>query len=770
MKWGRWVLLLPAVVALALLLPRMMDAHFGLLDDAVTIVNSRDLTREPALLLSFGRDVGRFFPVYYIYYLLVWAVSGENPAVFYAINLLTLAGTALLLVWAARLRGGTLWQAALTGTLFIVNLPVSSTFNTLSKAEVPQCLFLAGALAAGSAAGGAAGRFAVTGLLLILAILSKETGYAVVPAAGAALLFQVLRHGGLRKNWRSRQGLFFLASVTAAAVSYAAWKVIQPGAAAAGSYASHYHVDPVQMMRTLWVGILYGVRSWAYLAAPLACVPLLWKRLDETTRTAFLEGLSWAACFLLILTPWPGLFEYHLAPAALGVALAGGFALPALWGAARTAGKWRRLATAAVIVAAVLLPLHISTILSDQRIQIAMDRANFKLVEELSRLPKDSRIYFNMPPHEYVYEAKTYLHRMFGRKDLTVANFEYDHRAIQQQQAGPYYVVTGITDGVRGVLGRTGLRDLESKAWNQTLARFFGQRSEAKEAARIEEHTAGEDFAFQRAFCEGTTWPTGVCEEPRPFHLSRRITWGWTIYRVAQEPSEKAAPARMTGDGRWEFFQGSGVARTLRFGKAGDIALKGDFDGDGRDEIGVYRSSDGTFRLDLNMDGREEVTFQLEGMKPGDVPLAGDWDGDGKATAGYFRPQNSTWHLFNRNGPGVGDVWVNNFGGAGDVPLAGDWSRSGRTSVGFYRPQTGETYLRWAGLDSQETVGMLLEAEGVPVAGDWNGMGYDTFALARKGSWKARLANSPAAPFGPAQPMALPTEGYLFAGRWKKVG
>ena len=62
----------------------------------------------------------------------------------------------------------------------------------------------------------------------------------------------------------------------------------------------------------------------------------------------------------------------------------------------------------------------------------------------------------------------------------------------------------------------------------------------------------------------------------------------------------------------------------------------GDFNGDGIDELGIYR--DGMWYIDTNGNGEIDAgdqTFQLGG--PGDTPVVGDWDGDGTAEPAVYR-------------------------------------------------------------------------------------------------------------------------------------
>jgi hypothetical protein len=75
----------------------------------------------------------------------------------------------------------------------------------------------------------------------------------------------------------------------------------------------------------------------------------------------------------------------------------------------------------------------------------------------------------------------------------------------------------------------------------------------------------------------------------------------------------------------------------FQFGQPGDLPVVGDFNGDGIDEIGVFRN--GMWIVDMNgnheMDAHDAV-FALGG--PGDLPVAGDWTGDGVDKPGVYRP------------------------------------------------------------------------------------------------------------------------------------
>ena len=134
------------------------------------------------------------------------------------------------------------------------------------------------------------------------------------------------------------------------------------------------------------------------------------------------------------------------------------------------------------------------------------------------------------------------------------------------------------------------------------------------------------------------------------------------------------------GNGAWD---GCGVDLCLNFGQMGDWPVAGNWDGGLKAGVGVFRN--GTWFLDYNGNGKWDGCQQNGGQdqclygsfgQAGDLPAAGDWNGDGKAKVGVFR--NGTWFLdYNGNGAwdgcAVDRCYVGSFGVKGDLPVAGKW-------------------------------------------------------------------------------------------------
>jgi protocatechuate 3,4-dioxygenase beta subunit len=81
------------------------------------------------------------------------------------------------------------------------------------------------------------------------------------------------------------------------------------------------------------------------------------------------------------------------------------------------------------------------------------------------------------------------------------------------------------------------------------------------------------------------------------------------------------------GDGRFTDSDEEAV-----FGRLGDIPIVGDFNGDGIDDIAIYR--EGQFILDMNGNRRIDASDRVIRVDRPGKPVVGDWDGDGADDVG----------------------------------------------------------------------------------------------------------------------------------------
>lgn len=175
-------------------------------------------------------------------------------------------------------------------------------------------------------------------------------------------------------------------------------------------------------------------------------------------------------------------------------------------------------------------------------------------------------------------------------------------------------------------------------------------------------------------------------------------------------------------------FLENGV-RTVRFGTGRDHVFSGDWDGNRVTDVGVRPTSS-------PRSVQRAVNGKLTIATVGDVyslPVVGDWNGNNKDDLGTFRPDTAVWTQRAANGA----LTRVQYGRRGDLPFVGDWNGDNKDDLGVYRPSNRTFYMRFlkAGKLAPSRVVVLGASGDMPVAGDWNGDKYDDI-----GVWSPRTA------------------------------
>ena len=109
-----------------------------------------------------------------------------------------------------------------------------------------------------------------------------------------------------------------------------------------------------------------------------------------------------------------------------------------------------------------------------------------------------------------------------------------------------------------------------------------------------------------------------------------------------------------------------------------------DYDGDGKSDISVFRSSNSVWYLNQSTNGFTTVQFGIST----DRIVPADFDGDGKTDIAIYR--DGVWWILQSE---TNTVIAIQFGAAEDKPQTGDFDQDGKDDIAVFRPSEGAWYI-----------------------------------------------------------------------------
>ena len=124
-------------------------------------------------------------------------------------------------------------------------------------------------------------------------------------------------------------------------------------------------------------------------------------------------------------------------------------------------------------------------------------------------------------------------------------------------------------------------------------------------------------------------------------------------------------------NGRFYFRFGNGTLGSFIFGLANDKLVPGDYDDDGKTDVAVVRvAQDGSYLWELDASGTAGITGvrYVWGVAATDILTPGDYDGDGRTELSVWRPGSPG--VFYQLVHDAGWISTRSWGEAGDIPAA----------------------------------------------------------------------------------------------------
>jgi len=158
---------------------------------------------------------------------------------------------------------------------------------------------------------------------------------------------------------------------------------------------------------------------------------------------------------------------------------------------------------------------------------------------------------------------------------------------------------------------------------------------------------------------------------------------------VAEYPLPAAAPQSLTaGPGGIWFTERDGD----NVGRIRVRAESNDYDGDGKADVGVYRTSTGEWFVSRSSDGG--LRHDNWGSSPlGDLTVPADYDGDGRIDPAVYRSTTGEWIIGLSTRPGQTTVTPWGAPSFNDRPVPADYDDDGRADIAVYRESTGQWFI-----------------------------------------------------------------------------
>lgn len=223
---------------------------------------------------------------------------------------------------------------------------------------------------------------------------------------------------------------------------------------------------------------------------------------------------------------------------------------------------------------------------------------------------------------------------------------------------------------------------------------------------------------------------------------------------AVRRPSTFTWYVKNSSGGNYNSSLEDGIQRVV-FGKqATDIPVPADYDGDNIADFAVRRASTYTWYIlnssgsNFNSDNQDGIQRIVFGKHEDDIPVKGDFNGDGVDDIAVRRASNYTWYIRNSDGSNynsdVGDgIQRVVFGkDSNDIPVPADYDGDGITDIAVRRPATFTWYILQSSNGEIQRIVFGKNEDDIPVPADYDGDGKADIAVRRDANQYFYIRNS----------------------------
>jgi len=531
--------LIPFILITLIMLPRLISPQFGFFDDARMLSQSEKFL-QGNFSMSHDKQAGRFRPVYWLYYAIIYALAGYHPFWFFLGNLLIF----YILLYEIRLifkkMGFTDWQIFLASLIFTLTMPIIENFYTLSKGEPLQLVFMLASILFidkikhDKLTLNRWVRGILSSLCLLIAIMIKETAIVML-----AVTFLWAAHFFFSKDESAKQGrktqlALFASTCSAVLVYFLLRKLWGATSLMGGTYTDRYLVDLSALAQKVLRWATQFAFYFHYLLPLILAVLLLFifkNQFTKQERQNLYRWVIWWALWFAILIPWEYAELYYLLPFGFGSAMLIGLIIPPICRSIKVNRHFKRYSVLVLsIVAAILFVLTLPNYLTDAKTQLTFDQVNDEMLTYIvTHASEDSAIYTNIQTsNEYSEKLEVYLREHYQLDDITYSNVDGELLESLNNQTDAFVMMPFINNQPRLTV-RAGVEEDYQNSWNEKML------SETEGKRVLLESFSG-SFQLSNVNLPILICPiigeVGFCEDPDPILDTQIVTYGWDVYQI----------------------------------------------------------------------------------------------------------------------------------------------------------------------------------------------------------------------------------------------
>jgi FG-GAP-like repeat len=234
--------------------------------------------------------------------------------------------------------------------------------------------------------------------------------------------------------------------------------------------------------------------------------------------------------------------------------------------------------------------------------------------------------------------------------------------------------------------------------------------------------------------------------------LSKEYVYAGSRMLAVEDANANAAPPAdlavwRPSTGTWYVLGGVPGSSQIGYGWGmnGDIPAPGDYDGDGKTDFSIARPStnggSGVWWIMYSSTNTyTSISFGLICPPPTtcDKIAQADYDGDGKTDPAVFRSSDGTWYILPSSG---GSYYGVQFGLGTDIPAPADYDGDGKADVGVWRNSDKVFYSSNSSNGAFTTASVVPpsyitpQPDNKPVSGDYDGDGRADYAVRNGNYW-----------------------------------